>query len=145
MRPGETEADEVLVYGEGTRPGEHDGMIRVTVELLPHGFGPPQHLGTATVANDGRGTHNEGSYAAVLSRRGRPSSAWRRTRVEGFPRRRLTAWDLLYRVLRKAVGDRNGDPWRGQRARVLASLRESERQRGDVPTPLNEEIRRILG
>jgi len=27
--------------------------------------------------------------------------------VAGFPRKRLLAWDLLYRVLSDAVGDRN--------------------------------------
>lgn len=80
-------------------------MIRVTMELIPFGVGEPEHLGTMEIGNTGRGTPTRGKYRARLSdRAGRP---WREAHVEDFPRRRLLAWDLLYRVLRDAVGERN--------------------------------------
>lgn len=81
-------------------------MIRVTVELLPGGRGPAQHLGTAIIANDGSGTPTIGNYDATLSRRGQPNSVWKRVRVEGFARKRLLAWDLLAWVLDVATADR---------------------------------------
>lgn len=83
-------------------------MIRVTVELLPGGdAGRARHLGTAYIANDGTGTETTGSYSVMLSRRGMPWSIWKRGRVQGFPRKRLLAWDLLYRALDGTVGHRN--------------------------------------
>lgn len=81
-------------------------MIRVTVELVPHGVESQKYtLGVATIANDGTGTPTRGNYTA----------AFRRTRggfisgkVTGFPRKRLACWDLLYRALRSSViGVRN--------------------------------------
>ena len=82
-------------------------MIVVTVELLSAVTGARTHLGTAVIANDGRGTVTSGNYDVRLSKRGRPADIWRRGRVEGFPRKRLGAWDLLYRALRATVGGRN--------------------------------------
>lgn len=84
-------------------------MIRVTIELLPHGCEERRrHLGTVLIANDGsNGAGPVGDYAAVLSRRGQPGSVWKCAPVSGFPRKRLGAYDLLYRVLRVAVGNRN--------------------------------------
>lgn len=81
-------------------------MIRVTVERIPFGVGEPEHLGTMEIANTGQGTPTQGKYRVRLSdKAGRP---WREVHVEGFSRRWLLAWDLLYRVLRDAVGERNG-------------------------------------
>ena len=83
-------------------------MIRVTVELVPHGDeSRKRHLGTAVIVNDATGTHWTGNYRVVLSKMGRPDEFWRRGGVEGFPRLRLGAWDLLYRALRETVGSRN--------------------------------------
>ncbi len=82
-------------------------MIRVTIEMIPLGIGKPRHLGTIEIANDASGTSNTGNYDAALSRRDKPARAWRRVRVEGFPRLRLGAYDLLYRVLHAAVSARN--------------------------------------
>ncbi len=82
-------------------------MIVVTIELWPHGDeSKKKHLGTAKIANDGRGTLTEGDYDVVLSKTGRPNQTWRKGRVTEFPRRRLGPWDLLYRALRNTVGDR---------------------------------------
>lgn len=91
-------------------------MIRVTVELISGNDGHLEHLGTAIIGNDLSGDRSRGNYDVYLSRRGRrpgacwwhsPSSVWRRGRVEGFPRERLLAWDLLYRALAATVGARN--------------------------------------
>jgi len=86
-------------------------MIRVTVELIPYGDeSRTRHLGTAIIANDGQTTLYEseqlGSYNVTLSTRRSPEAIWRRGRVESFPRKRLGAWDLLYRALAATVGDR---------------------------------------
>ncbi len=78
-------------------------MIRVTVELLPGGFGPVKHLGTAIITNDGTGTPTRGNYNVQLSRRGAPKSIWRRARVHGFPRKRLGSWHLLGRAITAAL------------------------------------------
>lgn len=83
-------------------------MIRITVELIPS-LDPKnvKHLGTAIIANDGTGTETRGNYNVRLSPRGAPLNVYRRGRVEGFPRKGLGAWDLLYRALKSTVGDRN--------------------------------------
>lgn len=83
-------------------------MIVVIVELWPGGDpARKRHLGTAKIANDGRGTLFDGDYNVTLLKNGRPNQVWRKGRVEGFPRRRLGAWDLLYRALSATVGSRN--------------------------------------
>lgn len=83
-------------------------MIRVTVELLPHGDASrARHLGTMTIANDGTGTLQRGNYTATLSKWGQPNAVWKHGRVVNFDRKRRGAWDLMLQVLRSAVGDRN--------------------------------------
>lgn len=82
-------------------------MIVVTVELWPGGNKKlAEHLGTARIWNDCTGTKTMGNYQAVLSKRGMPDSTWKGGSVQGFPRKRLLAWDLLYRVLCDIVGGR---------------------------------------
>lgn len=83
-------------------------MIRVTIELIPHGLeAGKSHLGTIVIANDGTGTFTRGNYTARLSMKGRPESVWKLATVTGFPRRVLGGYDLIYRALREAVGGRN--------------------------------------
>ncbi len=82
-------------------------MIRVTVELLPHGDeSRRRHLGTAIIANDGTGTDTQGNYNIRLSRRGQPDSAWKTGRLTGFQRKRFLVWDLLLLALAATVGQR---------------------------------------
>ena len=80
-------------------------MIRVTVEMLPKGSEARKYrLGTLVIYNDG-GSPTQGEYEAVAySKRG---AVWKQARVEGFPRKKLLAFDLLYRVLREMCGERN--------------------------------------
>lgn len=87
-------------------------MIRVTVELLPHGDeSRKRHLGTCEIANDleeslaSRG--DLGSYAVRLSKWGQPTQTWKRGRVGGFDRIKRGPWDLLYLALKDTVGYRN--------------------------------------
>lgn len=82
-------------------------MIVVTMELWPAGdFSRKQHLGTATISNDGTGTALRGHYKARFSKRGHPSVIWKSGVVKNFPRTRLGAWDLLDLALRSALGSR---------------------------------------
>lgn len=83
-------------------------MIRITVELLPFGREEgKQVLGVAEIANDGTGTASNGHYRYKLSKRG-GRGLWRRGTVRNFPRQKLGAWDLFFRVLYDAVASRNG-------------------------------------
>lgn len=83
-------------------------MIRVTIELWPGGQEHlKRHLGTIDIANDATGSATRGNYRARLSRRNNPDGCWKTARVEGFPRKRLGAYDLLFRVLKQVVGPRN--------------------------------------
>ena len=82
-------------------------MIRITVEMLPKGDeSRKRHLGTAVIGNDGTGTRTRGNYRVRLSRRGQPDSTWKSGSVEGFPRTRLGAWDLLLFALVATIGKR---------------------------------------
>lgn len=83
-------------------------MIRITVELLPHGDeSRKRHLGTAEIVNDATGTAEAGNYTVRLSKWGRPSQTWKSGRVEGFDRARLGAWDLLcWGLLSCGIGER---------------------------------------
>lgn len=77
-------------------------MLRVTIELLPHGNeARARVLGTAYIVNDGFGSESSGNYQVTLSRRGGKE---RKGEVLDFPRKRLGPWDLLFRALARTVG-----------------------------------------
>jgi len=83
-------------------------MIRITVELLPKGFEEGKKvLGVATIANNLTGTTTQGNYSYTLFKKG-GRTPYKIGRIVDFPRKRLLTWDLLFRVLADAVGDRNG-------------------------------------
>jgi len=82
-------------------------VIRVTIEMLPHGDeSRKRHLGTAIIANDGTGTATQGNYNIRLSRRGQPDSVWKTGRLTGFLRKKFLVWDLLLLALAATVGQR---------------------------------------
>lgn len=85
-------------------------MLRVTIELIPHGIGPAKVLATADIINDGTGTVSFGNYTADLfvhqTANGKPKK-WRSATVRGFPRISRGPWDLLQLVLRDALKKRN--------------------------------------
>lgn len=82
-------------------------MLVVKVELHSAVTGRVTTIATGTIVNTGTGTTTRGSYRVDLrDAAGRP---WKSGTVIGFPRKRLLAWDLLYRALENLVGKRNRD------------------------------------
>ena len=80
-------------------------MIIVKIELHPGGdHSKAREIGRLKIANIG-GTSARGNYAASLFDAAK--KLYRLVEVTNFPRNRLLAFDLLYRVLLAAVGDRN--------------------------------------
>ena len=83
-------------------------MLRVTIELVPWGMESQKRtLATADIINDGSGTKSSGNYNFRLD--DKAGRVWKSGRVEGFPRKRLLAFDLLFRALNNVIGERNGD------------------------------------
>jgi hypothetical protein len=101
-------------------------MLVVRIELWPHGdVTRRKTLATGFIANTGTGTPARGNYRVVLKDAlGRP---WRRGTVEGFPRKRLLAWDLLFRALGNLVGERNS---------TLTFHRVADLASGDEPSAM---------
>jgi len=78
-------------------------MIRVTVELVPHGDEKcARILCRGVIANDGSGTLLRGNYRFSLSQQGRPTVPSREGEVKDFPRLSKNVWHLLHRVLNAA-------------------------------------------
>lgn len=83
-------------------------MIRVTIEMLPHGDeSKKRHMGTVDIANDGTGTRESGNYKVRLSRMDSPSRAWKSGAIKGFNRITRGPHDLLLLALLSLVADRN--------------------------------------
>ena len=84
-------------------------MLRVTIELVPWGIeSRAKIIATGTIANTGTGTPTSGDYRVEL--RDAAGRKWKSGGITGFPRKRLLAWDLLYRALGRVVGNRNSTP-----------------------------------
>jgi hypothetical protein len=81
-------------------------MLVIRIELWPYGdMTRRKTLATGTIANTGTGTPTQGNYRVQLNdAAGRP---WKSGTIEGFPRKRLLSWDLLFRALRNLISDRN--------------------------------------
>lgn len=70
-------------------------MIRVTVELLPHGSEEgKQVLGVMEIANDGTGNQFVGNYSGVLHAE-YTAEAGRTGRVDQFYRKSHSVWSLV--------------------------------------------------
>lgn len=82
-------------------------MIRITVELIPFGIGKISKSATAYIWNDGTGDMSTGNYKYALSTFGKKQRIWKHGEIKGFKRLKFGVWDLLYLVLKKAVGSRN--------------------------------------
>lgn len=80
-------------------------MIIITAELVSAIDGHHEVLGQAVIYNDGTGTATKGNYEVLLNRK--RMRVWKQGHVDGFPRKRLNVWDLMYRGLREIVGYRN--------------------------------------
>lgn len=94
-------------------------MIYVRMEMWPRGDRTRARLlGEGTITNAG-GNEAFANYDCVLLKSpeysktpGDPAkptakTTWKRTSIKGFPRSRLGPWDLLFRCLRMAIGNRN--------------------------------------
>jgi hypothetical protein len=81
-------------------------MLIVKIELHSAVTGQITMVATGKIVNTGTGSPTQGNYRIELQ--DAAGRLWKTGHVEGFPRRRLLAWDLLYRALEKLVGNRNG-------------------------------------
>ncbi len=81
-------------------------MLRITIELVPCGDeSRARVIASGIIANTGTGTATRGDYRVEL--RDALGRRWKSCAIQDFPRKRLLAWDLLYRILEKLVGNRN--------------------------------------
>lgn len=102
-------------------------MLRCTIEIVPGGDeSRKRQIGMVEIANVG-GTEKVGNYLVLLKKtapfKGALKAIWRRGdmipgfedeevmvgKTEGFQRKRLGCYDLLYRALRELLYDRNKD------------------------------------
>ncbi len=78
-------------------------MLRVTIEMLPRGSEEDAYvLGRVFITNDGTGSLTVGNYDVELTKEppiAKRTGTWRKGRVEGFLRKLLGPYDLLYRAL----------------------------------------------
>lgn len=72
-------------------------MIRVTVELVPHGDeSRARLLARGTITNDGTGTLQRGNYRfRFWNGKATKKGPWREGEVRDFPRRDKNVWWLL--------------------------------------------------
>jgi len=80
-------------------------MLVVKIELHSAVTGLVTTIATGTICNTGTGSPAQGNYRIEL--RDAAGRKWTSGHIEEFPRKRLLAWDLLYRALEKLVGARN--------------------------------------
>jgi hypothetical protein len=81
-------------------------MLRITIELVPQGREAAKRtIAVGTITNLGTGSFTSGDYFVDL--RDAAGRKWKHCTLTGFPRKRLLAWDLLFRALRTLVGRRN--------------------------------------
>jgi len=81
-------------------------MLIVKIELHSAVTGEIKTIATGKIVNTGTGTPTRGNYRVEL--RDALGRLWKTGSVEGFPRKRLLAWDLLARSLHSILGNRNG-------------------------------------
>ena len=94
-------------------------MIWIKVEMWPGGLAESARTLFEAIIHNTGGTQSSGSYEWIVSRKGGfktevdrlrradVRNVLRRGIIEGFPRLRLGAADLLFRCLREGFGDRN--------------------------------------
>lgn len=82
-------------------------MIRITIDLCPFGDKlHPETLGIMEIWNTLGGTKTKGSYKFRIFEKG-SDRIWKTGDIIGFPRKKLKAWDLLYRCLKLVLYERN--------------------------------------
>lgn len=100
-------------------------MIRVTVELIPHGVGQARQLAVMEIANDGTGdTCGLCHYDGILHAEYTPASG-RKGRVTNFNRQTQSVWSLIGAFL-KLWGHTKHSP------KDLSNGENRNRQTGDT-------------
>ena len=107
-------------------------MLIVEIKLHSAVTGEIKTVATGTIVNTGAGTPTSGDYRVEL--KDALGRRWKTGSIIGFPRKRLLAWDLLYRVLEKLVKKRN--PTRDLRA---VSDVQDKRQHNQLRDNTNED------
>jgi len=80
-------------------------MLVIRIELHSANTGRVTTLATGKITNTGTGTPAQGNYRFKLNdANGRE---WQVGTINRFPRKRLLAWDLLYRCLKSVISERN--------------------------------------
>ena len=79
-------------------------MLVIRIELHSAVTGQVTSIAIGKIVNTGTGSSTQGNYRIEL--RDAAGRVWKRGHIEGFPRKRLLAWDLFYRALEKLVGER---------------------------------------
>lgn len=83
-------------------------MLYVRIELWPHGDKDnAKLLGEARIANTGKGTLDKGEYMYKVTGVNGAKLRDGMGHLTGFPRKKLLAWDLLYRILGKVRKAKN--------------------------------------
>lgn len=96
-------------------------MIHIKAELWPFGDKTKaKDLGEMFIANDATGTKTTGNYKAVIFNG--KKRKFRTAEVKGFPRLRLNVYDLMYRALKIAVGDRNEPKVKGKKSKTIKAI-----------------------
>lgn len=73
-------------------------MIRVPIELVPHGIGKPIKIGVLYITNDGTGTPERGNYYYAIY--GKRKRLMRRGIINSWPRRQRHVWRLVAQALK---------------------------------------------
>lgn len=89
-------------------------MLVIKIELWPGGDESRKRL-----LHEGRIWRHAtlgpyGNYRYTFSQANKTKRLLREGGIEGFPRKRLSAWDLLFRCLKEAFGERNQNSSNGK-------------------------------
>lgn len=85
-------------------------MIRVTLELIPGGFGKPEHLGSIEISNQitrSLANSRRGDYEYEIYKKRKGEIPWASGYLENFPRLSYHPWEMIRRILNQ-VAEANG-------------------------------------
>lgn len=85
-------------------------MLLITIELISARDGHRETLGKGTIALDPKELNERrtrGGYEYVFYTRGSSNRVWKTGKIYDFPRKALLGYDLVFRCLEDAIGERN--------------------------------------
>ena len=81
-------------------------MIRVTVDLVPHGEEDGKKvIGILEIWNNATGTSEKGNYCFRISEESEPN-IWLCGKISGFPRLQSQSWHLIYLCLKNILEEK---------------------------------------